>query len=63
MTPQQASEILGDWVDSHGGICGRGEYALWARGESEICLDGRFTADQLEAMAVAMRATAQAHTD
>ena len=62
MTQQQAADILGDWIDSRGGICGRGEYALWTPAESEICLDGQFTADQLEAMAVVMRSTCPART-
>lgn len=58
MTLEEAIKILGELYDpSTGGFhSGGSQYVSWKPGEDTACVDDDFTADQLEAMAVVMRA-------
>ena len=58
MTFDEAKTILGDSVRPDGGLFNGGWYLAWpgAEGIESATLDGRFTADELEAIAVYMRA-------
>lgn len=51
-----AESILADWIDERGGIDASVQYGVWRPGFAEISLDGSFTPDQLEAMAIWMHA-------
>lgn len=56
MTLEEAKLILGHNYDSHdGGLKPWDEDVSWVPGEQEAVIEGRFNADQLEAMAVVMR--------
>lgn len=66
MTPAQAREVLKGNIDvgPNGEVDqisgwqrpeGRLEFAEWGRGDTAIRLDGDFSADELEAMAIIMR--------
>lgn len=58
MTLIEAKKILGEIVDRSGDLYRLGSpgYVNWYSGELEITLDGSFTAEELEAFAVIMRA-------
>lgn len=65
MTEQRAREILGEAVLSDGLYGGSGEYLSWpSKGNDHegATLDGRFTADELEAIAWWMRNKAPSST-
>lgn len=51
---EQAEEILKPWIQEDGSLDSGCIYSPFEIGSPEICLDGRFTADQLEALSVYM---------
>jgi len=51
-----AQSILGGWIDEQFGIDADVQFAVWRTGAPEISLDGSFAPDQLEALAIWMRA-------
>lgn len=57
MTEPRAREILGSTIQSDGTLFNQGQYIAWpdAAGPEHVCLDDRFTADELEAIAFWMR--------
>ena len=55
MSLDEAKVILKDSINDDGGLFNLGHYIAWERGEGEVTLDCRFTADELEAIAVYMR--------
>lgn len=57
MTEQRAREILGDAIQPDGMLCHNEQYSLWPDGGdlTAVKLDGRFSADELEAIAWWMR--------
>jgi len=59
MDEEKARETLcGDGdniIQDNGGLHSLGWYLNWEAGDSEACLDGQFTADELEAIAWWMR--------
>jgi hypothetical protein len=55
MTRERAREILGDAVQPDGGLSCLGHYMAWTPGDETATLDSRFTADELEAVAVTRR--------
>jgi len=57
MTEEQAREILDarNAIGNDDGLLNGGWYLVWSRGDKEACLDGDFTADELEAIAWWMR--------
>lgn len=55
MTEQRAREILKVHVQHDDSLEGDVEYVGWTPGDKEAVLDGRFTADYLEAIAWWMR--------
>lgn len=57
MTLEEARAILGVAVQPDGSLDALGHYMEWKPGDKTIILDDDFTADELEAMAVHMRAT------
>jgi hypothetical protein len=52
---------LADHIDDEGGLYDVGWYLRFTPGRSDATLDGQFTADDLEAIAVYMRAHAPLH--
>lgn len=56
MTIEEAIEILKDDIQEDGGLYGLGWYLNWDPLDNYAVLDGYFNADQLEAIAVYMRA-------
>lgn len=59
MTLDEARQHLAGSIDSRDGrLFSLGWYLSWFPGDEYACLDGDFTADDLEAIAVNMRATA-----
>jgi hypothetical protein len=59
MTREEAKQVLGAMVQSDGSLMAvRGHYVHWLPGDPTAILDDVFTADELEAIAVWMRATA-----
>lgn len=52
-----ARRIIGNAIQDDGGLYDLGAYLAWSTkdGDSEICLDGSFSADELEAFAWWMR--------
>jgi membrane-bound inhibitor of C-type lysozyme len=57
MTLDQARKIIKpDVIQPDGSLYSLGWYLAWTRGASDATLDGIFTADELEAIAVLMRA-------
>ena len=59
MTLDEAKQILGDSIKPNGNIEELGQYMQYYVRDSTICLDADFSADELEAIAVYMRATAK----
>ena len=56
MNIEQAKKVVPDYIDPvNGGLMDYAEFVSWVPGENEACLDGDFTADELEAFAVIMR--------
>lgn len=55
MTYEEAVEVLSDYRVDNNGIHSLSPYVGFKRGQSTICLDGDFTADELEAFLVIMR--------
>ena len=55
MDEQTARQILGNAAKDDGALDDSENYLIWHPGEDEIALDGRFTADILEAAAWWMR--------
>lgn len=62
MTVEEAQRILGDWIQSDGGLYCLGQYVAWTPPNDSVTLDSAFTADELEAIAVWMRHKASATT-
>ena len=56
MTLEQAREILGEEIRKDNSLLNEGGYLNWPCGDARANLDGDFTADELEAIAVWMRA-------
>ena len=57
MNIEQAKKVVLDYIDpDDGGFFPDDHYASWSPGEMKACLDGNFTADELQAFAVIMRA-------
>ncbi len=56
MTLDEAKKILGDSIQPNGSIEELGQYMFYIPKASTICLDADFTADELEAIVVFMRA-------
>jgi hypothetical protein len=48
---QRAREVLGAEIEHDGGLHNLGRYLSWAPGDQEAVLDGRFSAEHLEAIA------------
>lgn len=57
MDAKAAHDVVAPWITPDGGLQGDGEYLSWQPGDETACLDGHFTADQLEAIAAYMRAS------
>jgi hypothetical protein len=57
MTVDEARVILGDDVKPDGSLSCIGRYLYWKPGDETATLDADFSADELEAIAVLMRAT------
>ena len=55
MNKEQATEILKDYIEGDGGLFCPGHYIAWTPGDSDITLDSRFEADELEAIVWWMR--------
>lgn len=55
MTYEEAKALLGDAIKPDGSFYSLGYYGLWSPGDDTATLDGEFTADELEAVAVVMR--------
>lgn len=57
MTKEQAIAVLGPLYNPQTGqLQPNGQWVTFTPGDKDACLDGDFTADELEAMAVVMRA-------
>lgn len=54
MTLEEAKKILKDQIEESG-LYGSINYIDWTKGDKKITLDGHFTSEQLEAMAVYMK--------
>lgn len=52
----EASNILGNTIQSDNNLYNLRGYVSWDKGDETITLDGQFTADELEAMAIWIRA-------
>jgi hypothetical protein len=58
VTIEEAIRILGTLYDpATRGLRPESQYVSWEPGDAEAVVDDRFTADELEAMAVVMRAS------
>jgi hypothetical protein len=55
MTFEQASKHLEDSIDEDTGLNGPGRLLLWVPYDDEVVLDGSFTIEDLEAIAVYVR--------
>jgi len=55
MNEEKAREILGDCISTTNELYAGLEYISWATGYTHACLDGHYTADELEAIAWWMR--------
>ena len=55
MTDERMREILSDSITDDGGLYSLGWYLAWTPGNKDACLDGNFTAEDLEAVARWMR--------
>lgn len=55
MNEEQARKILGDAIEGDNGLYSCGWYLAWSPHENTACLDGDFTAEDLEAIAWWMR--------
>lgn len=55
MTEQEAKEILGNAISDDNGLTSLGWYIGWNPWQTSACLDGDFTAEDLEAIAWWMR--------
>ncbi len=55
MNREKAIKILGDTITEDGGLYNIGHYISWNKGDDDVCLDCRFSADELEAIAWWMR--------
>ena len=51
MNEELAREILKDYICEYGGLYCLGAYLSWTKGCESATLDGRFTPDELEAIA------------
>jgi hypothetical protein len=56
MNEEKAREILNGLISSDDGLYNISTYILWHVDSNLVCLDGDFTADELEAIAFWMRA-------
>lgn len=52
----EAVDILGSTIQSDNHLYDRMNYTSWEKRDKTITLDGEFSADELEAMAIWMRA-------
>ena len=59
MTLDEAKALLGDTVQSDGRLYDQGWYCRFTPGDRTAILDGDFDADDLEAIAIYMRAHAE----
>lgn len=59
MTLDRAREIMKGEIQKDGGLYNLGHYLAWIPGESTICLDCNFDAEELEAIVTIMKADAQ----
>jgi hypothetical protein len=59
MTLDEAKNILGDSIQPNGNVEELRQYKQYYSGDTTICLDADFSADELEALAIYMRATAK----
>jgi len=59
MTLDEAKSILGASIQPNGNVEAIGHYMQYYVGHTTMCLDDDFSADELEALAVYMRATAE----
>jgi hypothetical protein len=59
MTLDEAKAILGTSIQPNGNVEELGQYMQYYVGSETMCLDADFSADELEALAVYMRATAK----
>lgn len=59
MTLDRALEILKGEIQEDGGLFNGGHYIAWTPGDKDACLDCRFTAEELEAIAFWMKRAAQ----
>lgn len=57
MTLEEARKILGDSIKADGALCELAQYMSYCPGGKTVNLDGDFSADECEAIAVCMRAT------
>ena len=57
MGEEKAKAILGDLINPDGTLYGLGRYIFWTpkKEDPRACLDGHFSADELEAIAWWMR--------
>lgn len=59
MNEQRAREILKSAIKPSGALLDRVAYMSWEPGDSDVVLDGQFTAEELEAIAFWMRRGSQ----
>lgn len=57
MTPERRAELLKHMLQPDGSLANLGVYIGWEVGDERATLDGHFTADDLEAIALHMRET------
>ena len=50
MNEQRAREVLGDIIQPDGSLYCIGHYIAWTKGDTSVCLDCNFDADELEAI-------------
>ena len=55
MDEEAARKILKGYIEEDGGLYCLGHYLAWSPGDDDICLDCRFSADELEAIVWWMR--------
>lgn len=51
MNRKKAIKILGNTITKDGELYNLGHYIDWSKGDDTVCLDCRFDADELEAIA------------
>lgn len=56
LVPKAKPETLAGFLHAGGGLYNGGQYICWQPGEPDICLDDRFTIEELEAFTQHVRA-------